>query len=178
MYSTHKINFCFAIKFGLTDILRLILRPQCCCLLQILQGPNLSVVPSRSPESLRCKHKTCLPWLLLWLCALPCPQSLRRMATAVAALQVSRAVCQRGPRRARDRAARPGFPNATPLPLALGGSQLSPAARLGRCVTFSPPSLGGVVAAQTGRLPPPAPVNPTPRGGLTLGFGRGLSPPR
>ena len=44
MYSTHTINLFFAINFCPTTILRLILCPQCCCLLQILQGPNLSVV--------------------------------------------------------------------------------------------------------------------------------------
>ena len=44
MYFTHKINSFFAINFYPTAILRLILCSQCCCLLQILQGPNLSVV--------------------------------------------------------------------------------------------------------------------------------------
>ena len=49
MYSTHKINLFFAINFCPTTILRLILLcPQCCCLLQILQGPNLSVVSASS----------------------------------------------------------------------------------------------------------------------------------
>ena len=33
MHSTHKINLFFVIKFCLTDILCLIMCPQCCCLL-------------------------------------------------------------------------------------------------------------------------------------------------
>ena len=56
MYSTHKINLFFAINFCPTASLRLILCAQCCCLLQILQGPNLSVVLQLSPDEVNEFH--------------------------------------------------------------------------------------------------------------------------